>query len=362
MKFRPYAATVAAFATAAISLTVIAPAQAAPTDPVTNLAVSQSQVGQEWVVNASWTANDTATTYKVLITDDEAATSVVKSKDFAANAGAPATADLATADLVSGGEYWLAVRAKSGETLGAVESVPFTAITLDSTGPTGTYTVNRTSAFMTIDFDAQSFDEIEAAAFTVTQTSLSDNTPGGSITRTIQAGDGSPPTTWTKPTYKLKYHRPGTFTPKVRLTDQFGNVTTVNLPALTVKRDVTNPRVRITTPANPTKVASWRRIKGTATDAETGVSGAMAFVVQKRGGVWYAYDFHKRKWLKGYSGLTKTLRKSKARPASMRVNAAGAWQTPAIRGLRKGKLHVEAAAFDNGFNLGEAPKVNRTLR
>jgi hypothetical protein len=353
VKFRPYAAVVAALATAAVSLTV-APAQAAATDPVTNLQVSQIQVGQNLAVTATWTANPDATNYHAFLTNQADGNGAVLAFDD----GPETTATISTSSLATGETYWIAVQTTTPAS--TVTTKAFVAATLDLTGPTGTYKLNRTSGFLLLDFSAD-FDESEAAAFTAIQTSVADLPAPGPVTRTIQAGDGSAPRVWTTSTAQLIYHAPGTFTPKVRLTDQYGNQSTISLPAITVKRDKTNPTVRISTPAKPTKVASWRRISGTATDAGTGIDVALAFVVQKRGRTWYTYDFGKKKWLKGTSNLTKTINRSKARPAQMKVSAKGTWTTPVLKGLRKGALHVEAAAFDKSFNIGEAPKVNRIL-
>ena len=84
-------------------------------------------------------------------------------------------------------------------------------------------------------------------------------------------------------------------------------------------------------------------------------------MAEKRGGTWYAYDFSKRKWLKGYSSLDKTLNKTKARAAFMTVTAAGNWRTPRIRSLTKGTLHVEAFAVDDAFNFSLARPVTQKI-
>jgi hypothetical protein len=353
VKFRPYAAVVAALATAAVSLTV-APAQAAATDPVTNLLVSQAQVGQNLAITATWTANPDATNYHAFLTNQADGNGAV----LAFKDGPATTATISTGSLAAGETYWIAVQSTAASS--TVTTASFVAATLDTTGPTGTYTLNRTSAYLALDFESDS-EEYEAASFTVTQTSVADLPVAGPVTRTIQAGDGTAEKVWSTSTSTLIYHKPGTFTPKVRLKDKYGNLTTVSLPPITVKRDRVSPKVRIATPANPTKVASWRRIHGTATDVGTGVDGVGAFVAQKRGSIWYTYDFRKKKWLKGYTSLSKTLNKSRARPAQMRASVTGAWITPALKGLRKGSLHVEARAFDQAFNIGVAPNVNRVL-
>ncbi|MFL6022339.1 MAG: hypothetical protein ACJ72O_03295 [Marmoricola sp.] len=358
MKFRSLAVALVATATTALSLTGMSPAGAAATDPVTNLTVSQTQVGQNLQITGNWDANPDVTSYRAYITDQaDGNGAVLTFKDVSTNA-----AVITTSSLAAGGSYWLAVK-PIAPSAGTVATIPFTAATLDTEGPNGSYTVNRTSGYLLFDFNTPT-DDLESAAFTVTQTGLSDNTTAaGSITRTIEAGDGTAAKAWTTgTTTKLTFHKAGTFTPKVRLTDEFGNLTVVNLPTLTVKEDVTNPKVSIKVPAYSTKIASWRRIFGHATDTGTGIDSALAMVIQKRSGVWYAYDFGKQKWIKGSTTIAKTLSSTSARPAVMTVGATShVWGTPTIRGLTAGTLHVEAVAFDKAFNLGQAVPRNPVL-
>ncbi len=84
-------------------------------------------------------------------------------------------------------------------------------------------------------------------------------------------------------------------------------------------------------------------------------------MIEKRGTIWYAYDFDHKRWLKGWTSMNKTLNRTKAMPALMGVTASGAWHTPAIRGLKRGTLHVESVAIDGAFNPGPAPKVNHRI-
>ncbi|MCZ4497692.1 MAG: putative 5-nucleotidase [Marmoricola sp.] len=356
MKFRPYVVAVAALATAAFSIAVVAPADAAATDPVTGLAVNQVQVGSALKVSASWTANADASAYRVTITDQaDGHGDVLAIRDTKAT-----SAEITTDALAPGESYWVAVR--STAPAATLVTKPFTAITLDTEGPTGTFTLNRTSAYILFDFDSPN-DDPGSADFVLTQTALTDGTTAASgIHREVILGNGTEAKAWTSgSTFTLRYPDPGTFEPKVRLTDEFGNSRIVELPDITAKADLTNPKVRITVPAKATKIASWKHIKGTATDTGTGVDTALAFVVQKRGTVWYAYDFPTKKWLKGYTDLDKTLARSEANAAEMVPNSSGVWQSPAIAGLREGKLHVEAVAFDKYYNVGFAPVINRTL-
>lgn len=358
MKFRPYVVAVAALATAAFSVTVVAPADAAATDPVTGLSVTQKQVGSALQLTATWDANPDASAYRVTVTGEDS------DDQFAVGDTTATTRTITTDSLAAGVGYRLNVRTTTATATAA--SYPFTAIGLDTTAPTGTYTLNRTSGYMTVDFGED--DEMPAvgAPFVVTQTGLSDDTTAAAaVTRAVLAGDGSPAQPWTGTgPFTLVYSTAGTFHPTVRLTDEFGNARDVALPTVTAKEDKTDPRVRITVPAKATKIASWKRIRGTATDTGTGVAGIVAFAVQKRGKVWYEYDFGKETWVKGYTDLNKTLVKldGTVQPALMEPKSSGTWQTPSIVGLRKGKLHVEALAYDGWDGEGWAPPINRTLK
>ena len=354
MKFRPAVVLAAVLTTVVVQLSGIVPAGAATTDTVTNLAVSQAQVGQSLQLTATWTANPEATTYRAYLTDQaDGAGAVLAFQDTSTT-----SATISTSSLATGQQYWMAVKAIAPDS-GTVTTVGFTADPLDTTGPTGTFSLNRTSGYLT----SADFLTAPSAAFRITQTALSDDTtPAAAISRTVRPGDGTATKTWsTGTTFPLTYTKTGTFTPHVFLTDEFGNRTDVALPTVTVKNDTTAPRVRITLPANSGRIASWQRIKGTATDAGTGVFAALSMVIERRGGTWYAYDFAHRKWLKGYSTITKTLNRTKAEPAFMHVTSAGTWRSPAIRGLRRGPLHVEAVGIDNAFNVGFAPVVNRRI-
>jgi hypothetical protein len=355
VKFRPYAVAVATLATAAVNVAVLAPANAAATDPVGSLsAASQSQVGQDDVISASWTANDTATTYRMYLSDQADGSTVLQYQDVTGT-----SASISTHSLAPGATYYLAV--KSTAPGASATTTPFTALTLDTTGPTGTFAADHTTRYLQLTVTGGTLGV--AADFHITQSALADDTTApAAITRQVVAGDGSAAKPWTSGTnFTLTYTKVGTFTPHVLLTDQFGNTTDKVLSTLTVAHDTTAPRDHITLPASPSRIASWRVIRGTASDAGTGIAQAATMVIERRGGIWYAYDFGHRTWLKGWASMTRTLNRSKAEPAFMNVSAAGAWRTPAIRGLTRGVLHVESVAFDRAFNVGQAPNVTRVI-
>ncbi|HET6151753.1 MAG TPA: hypothetical protein VFE15_02290 [Marmoricola sp.] len=358
--FLPLATLVAALATA-LGLGALAPANADPDAAVTNLVVTQAQgPDHTWKITATWDANPDpgVTGYHVVIADQ--ASGIPSSGGFGNQDTSSTTATITTSALADNLQYWVAVTTKtSGGTSTSPAVTAFTAITLDRSGPTGAYTENRRVGYRTIPDGVDPFSGDGVAQFTLHQTGLSDNvTASAQITRTVTPGDGDPATVWATGDYIVTYKHTGTYTPIVNLTDQAGNTTHVSLPTLTVKNDVTPPTVRITKPAKPSKVASWRQIRGTAIDGQTGIEEVLSMVIEKRHGTWYAYDFRHKKWLKGFSTIKKTLDKTKAEPADMHVNAAGVWHTPTIKHLTAGSLHIEAFGIDNGFNFASAPNVN----
>lgn len=338
-------------------LGTLVPAQAAPTDPITDLEVSVVQASganDAWRVSASWTANPDATTYSVLIAD-HADGSVTPGKFYGNEDTVATSADLDADNLVAGHTYWIAVQPIAPAT-GTVTTAEFTPPELDTEAPNGTYQLSATTAFLKY---ANVFEDDGGgtATVTVTQTSIAP----GTVTRTVVLGDGTAAKAWTtsKP-FLLQYTRAGKFTPKVRLVDEFGNLREIALPTVWVRADTIAPTIKITRPAKPGKVASWRVIRGTASDVGNGLEMIGTFVIEKRGAIWWSYDFRKKKWLKGYTTIRKTINKSKANPAYMSPTASGAWRSPAIKGLTKGTLHVEAVAIDQDFN-GRLVKINQKI-
>jgi hypothetical protein len=332
------------------------PAQAAPTDPVTGLTVSQVQTpghNDRWSVTASWDANGaTSYTVEIVANADGSGTPYAGPQDTANN-----SVTLTTAGLLAGQTYYVAVFPTAAS--GSVVTKDFVALTLDTTAPTGTFTVMPTHAWLAFDF--LSPDETESASVTITQTSPDE----AGVTRKVLAGDGTTARAWASGTsLKITYTEAGTFTPKVDLTDQFGNSGTVSLSQVTIAADTIAPVVRITRPTTSMRdrIAGWRKIRGTAVDGQTGVDTVLVFIVQKRGSYWYVYNFHKREWLKGRTGQIATLAHTKARPSVLSPDSLGQWHTARIRGLAKGKMVVRSIAFDDSINIGQAKVAQRITR
>ncbi|GAA4818013.1 hypothetical protein ACFQ0K_09475 [Nocardioides caeni] len=334
----------------------LAPAQAAPDDPVTDLSVTVVQKpgsNDGWEISAAWTANPDATRYSVLIANREDGTSD-PGKAFGNKDTAATSATLVSSSLTDGVDYWIAVQPIAPAT-GDVAVVKFTPPPLDTTAPEGSFQLSRTTAFLSYLGDEE---EPASAAFSITQVSVDPDT----VSRSVLPGDGSAARDWAADTpFHLTYSRAGKFTPVVRLTDEFGNTSDVALPTVWVRLDDIAPTVRITRPARPGLASSWRVIRGTSSDVGNGVVMVGAFVAQKRGRIWWTYDFSKRRWLEGTSALQRTLAKSRAQPSFTEPTRSGAWRTAAIRGLTRGTLHIEAIAFDADFNV-RLVKLNQQVR
>jgi len=339
---------------------LVAPAQASATDPVTGLTVSQAQTpghDNSWSVTATWDANGAAS-YTVLVVSsaDGSGTPYAGPQDTA-----DTSATLTVTGLLAGQTYYVAVYPTAAGT-GAVTTKDFVAMPLDTTAPTGTFTVTPTHAWLVLDFET--FDEAESASVTIRQSALSDDT-STSITRRVLAGDGTAAKTWASgSTFAITYTKPGTFTPKVELTDGFGNTASVSLSAVTISEDNVAPVVRITRPSTSMRdrVSGWRKIRGTAVDGQTGVDSVVVILMEKRGASWYVYNFHKHAWLKGRTGQIATLAHSKARPAIVSPDSLGQWHTGRIRGLKQGRIVVRSLAFDDAINLGTAIVRQRITR
>ncbi|MFT4263100.1 MAG: hypothetical protein QM572_06950 [Nocardioides sp.] len=344
-----------AVALLALGMALVAPAaaQAAATDAVTGLTVSVAQAPgshTSWQVTASWTANPDATTYRVQIAADAAGATVFVTKDVSVT-----SATLTTDALAGGQDYWVLVKPIAPSD-GSSTGKQFNAPALDTTPPTGSFVVDVRTSYLTTTYDASYTLSTKATAHVVQQ-SLE-----AGATRAVLAGDGSAAQAWASgDTFELSYATAGTYTPHVLITDAYGNTGDVELPSVTILEDKSGPSLSIAKPAKPSKKASWRTVRGTTADSGVGVSVVLAYVVEKRGSVWWAYDFSKRKWLKGYSSEKKTESKSKAMPAFIQPSRDGSWKTPAIKGLTRGKLLFQAAALDANGNY-TLKKITQVLR
>lgn len=208
-------------------------------------------------------------------------------------------------------------------------------VVADDTPPTGTFTLDRSAAWAAY------------TSVTVTQTSLSDLwSPTAAITRSVDWGDGTV-TDWTSgTTLSHVYASAGSFTPAVTITDEAGNAAVVPTSAVSVTADTTGPKVTVTVPSARHSVRAWRTLRGTATDAGTGVRTVSLKAVEKRAGHWYGYNAVTRAWVRATS---RTKAFAKARAFRRRPDSLGRWSA-SLAGLAKGTLVLRVWAVDQVGN------------
>jgi hypothetical protein len=211
--FRMSAAVVAA--TLAVGALGTTAAEAKPAPAPTGLAATViAHQNGSYDVSASWNAVPSATSYRVALTKGG---TTLSSATVTVTSWSPTV-------TTSPGTASLSVRAVIGRKPGRAGSLSVPLA--DVTAPQGSY--------------SSTWDNNTGQA-TITQDSLSDNSPVSGITRTVDWGEGSPvawPTgTTIMHTYALTEHR---YTPTVTLEDAANNVRVVDVPAIVIN-DTTAP-------------------------------------------------------------------------------------------------------------------------
>lgn len=218
------------------------------------------------------------------------------------------------------------VRDAAGNTATHALAVPVR----DAQGPTGSYAVSGGSAF---------------ARWTpvhLTELAATDNlSDADDLVRTVDWGDGSTET-WT-PDLTHVYALAGSFTPRVRLTDEAGNTGAwATTSAVDVVADTAAPTTTLRVPARADRAASWSTLRGVLDDgAGVGARAATVRVAQLRRGAWYGYRAPSRTWVRATSrGGALTAARGAARPT-----ATDRWALP-VSGLRVGTLVVRYRGTD----------------
>ena len=116
---------------------------------------------------------------------------------------------------------------------------------------------------------------------------------------------------------------------------------TIRIPVgkVTIKRDVWSPHVTITKPSKSNRAASWKTIRGTATDKGSGIPDLIVIALRKSGSKFYCYT-PKKTWLRIYadSNLTRCFNYVKV--------SKGKWAL-AVKGQKKNTtLDVMAVGSD----------------
>jgi hypothetical protein len=326
----------------------LTPAVAPPAVSGLTIGTQSQGLGASWVIPVSWQASTAATGYTVSISNT-AGTVTYETRDVS---GLSVT--LTTDALLDGRDYRILVVPFTGDEEGPATAAPFTAITIDHSAPTGSFTVSPTHTWVGPD---------GVVGVTVTQTALADNTTAADrIERTILAGDGSEAQAWDSGTsYEFAYFSAGVFTPKVTLTDEFGIAATISLSPVTVNLDTLAPIIRVVPPPRPRsdRIAGWRVVHGTVSDVGSGVRRIFVTLLQRRGDTWYYYRFGKGIWVKGRGSEAMTF--TAARAGAVRPGSDGRWQTRWIHGLRLGRISVYTFGTDRVGNYARGAIVRHRI-
>jgi hypothetical protein len=156
------------------------------------------------------------------------------------------------------------------------------------------------------------------------------------------------------------YHRPdgtvvtpGTVTLTAVFTNKYGDTTPITAARITLKHDLWNPHVTITTPAHSNRTSAWKTIRGTATDKGSGIHFMLVFVLRASGANIYCYST-KKHWVLLHADTDEL-------QCIHQVGVSkGKWSL-GLTSLPKGPFAVTAEAadwFDRESNVAE---VDRTL-
>lgn len=218
------------------------------------------------------------------------------------------------------------VRDAAGNTASHELAVPVR----DAQAPTGSYAVSGGSAFAR--WTPVQLTELAAAD------NLSD---AADLVRTVDWGDGSTET-W-NPGLTHVYAAAGSFTPRVRLTDEAGNTSAwTSATVVDVVADTAAPTTTLRVPARATRASSWSTLRGVLDDgAGVGARATTVRVAQLRRGAWYAYRAPSRTWVRAAGrNAALTAARGTARPS-----ATDRWALP-VSGLRNGTLVVRYRGAD----------------
>jgi hypothetical protein len=240
------------------------------------------------------------------------------------------------------GDLWVGGDFTGEEVNGVNNHKPYLAaypdpkIVTDKEKPTGSFHVNRAKAWAKL------------TQVNLVQTAIHDNvTPDNKIARTVDWGDGTSADWPTGTTLSHVYKSGGTFTPRVTLTDQAGNSSApIVSSAVTVKVDSARPAVKLHLPRHKHSVAAWKHVRGTATDAGTGVNTVSLKAAEKRGRTWYGYDAKSHHWTKA---ATKAKAFAKSTTLTTKVDPQHRWAAK-LAHLGKGTLVYTVWATDQVKN------------
>jgi 5'-nucleotidase len=121
-----------------------------------------------------------------------------------------------------------------------------------------------------------------------------------------------------------------------------------------VKNDASKPKVSITKPKKPKKVASWRTVKGKITDKGAGLQATFIILIQARGTKVFYYNG--KRWLRFTSSTDpgKAVLKLK-----LKKNGTYAYK---VKGLKKGHLALRVLGHDKVGNFATASRSPNLTR
>jgi hypothetical protein len=146
----------------------------------------------------------------------------------------------------------------------------------------------------------------------------------------------------------------GTMTLTAVYANKAGESSQVAIGRISIKNDVWAPRVSITTPKNPNRVASWTTIRGGASDQGSGVQYVSLGVSRVTGNKPYCYT-SKKTWLRIVNDAQMQ------RQCPIRVRAVNGKWALSIKGMKKGPMSVSAISADWAFRTSGLASVTRNL-
>lgn len=307
------------------------------------------------VYTVSWDNNtgDATISQQSLSDDTVAAAAIERSINWDSLTGSTFSAwtDPATHSYgVTEGRYVPQVRLSDGKGNTVTLTLPAVVIN-DTESPTGSFSVTNPAPVWA------KFSQVS-----LVQKDVDDNwTPDAKIRKLVAWGDGTT-STWAGDSVVTKhvYAAAGAFTPTVRLYDEASNPpTVVDLPTVTVKADTLAPAVSLVVPTAPSRIRSWRTLRGKAVDAGVGVRSVVVRIVQKRGTVWYAYKPATKTWVKG--GATKAAALKVAGKKTIKPTLTNAWSMN-VAGLRRGRLVVQRWGIDKVANVSKPANYRQVLK
>jgi hypothetical protein len=299
--------------------------------------------------SSSWNNNTgEATITEDSLTDNLPISGVTRTVDWGVGSPVawPNGATITHTYSLSEGRYEPKVTLEDAAHNKTVVDVPAIVIN-DDEAPTGAFSAGPATAWATF------------TTVTLTQNgALGDNwSPADQISRSVDWGDGTAEDWTTGTTLTHVYAAAGTYQPTVKLTDEAHNTADKPTSDVVVSADTTGPKVKLTLPKPKHSVKAWKKLRGTATDAETGVKSVSLKAVEKRGATWFGYNAATHTWVKAKS---KAKAFKKARAFTSTTNAQHRWNARLTK-LRKGTLIYKVRATDQVKNRSVTVTHKTTL-